>query len=64
MTVDVEDLADILHSSRHGVDFVRLECGVVVQIAADWHGWLQCGGRERDTFPIAAVPSKASDGRY
>ena len=38
LTVDMEGLAGLLQRLRHGHG-LRLEYGVIVQIAADWHGW-------------------------
>jgi hypothetical protein len=52
----MEGLAGLLQSSRHGVDFVRLECGVVVQIAAYRH-WLTPNVAGGSRSPSPSLPS-------
>jgi len=40
LAVDVESLAGFLKSFRHGVDILRLECGVIFKVATNWHSAL------------------------
>ena len=56
LTVDMEGLAGFLQRLRHGLNGLRLKCGVIVQIFADWHGWPQAlaGG---SGSPSPSLPS-------
>jgi len=62
-TVDPEGRAGILQSLGHGCDRVRFEYGVAVEIVAYWHRQAPSfAGGSKVAIPIAAIPSKASDG--
>ena len=62
LTVDMEGLAGFLQRPRHGLNSLRLKCGVIVQIAAYRHGGPSvAGGSDTPSPPLPSLQWPATD---